>query len=570
MAEWQLLPRMDLHKKAVRRSDGSVSIATYTDPLTFLHGPHLRLDAGFYRIRVHCEAGRPRRPAQPVLGIEIIAQNRFHRGWRDFTAAELRDGYATLDFEVPPSIAMDHGIESAFEFRIMHLRNTGLTVHGIELQRIPSWEASLTPHTRWRLLGRLYPSWRQWARSPHVRIGRMTVTDALLWQCAPNLHLPAGSYRLDVNCRAGAVGDPARPVLRVRVETQHRVPIASRDFSAADLADGQGSIEFRVSDEFGVENGEHIHIEVRLSHFRNATLSVEAVDLHLLSRESEVSRSEFRAPATIRRRTEVLIIGNCQASLVAEAFRDNAFLSRQFRARHQWTELPANQHEQGKRELSECDILLVQDIHEWRDYPLREYLPDSVPLIRFPCLRFSSLWPFDAFSGPDDRQARHKDHPNFEFTYFDGLLGRLRKRIPDRNERFEAYRTLDIPGLIDYRRMHSFEERRLAAMDTTFGGAIGSFVLENFRTRRVFHTIAHPGREVLGMLLHQIAALLDIKRRLGRPRSLHELDRLQVPVHPIVARSLGVKWADERTKYLYRGEKITWETYIRRYIEYYG
>ena len=44
----------------------------------------------------------------------------------------------------------------------------------------------------------------------------------------------------------------------------------------------------------------------------------------------------------------------------------------------------------------------------------------------------------------------------------------------------------------------------------------------------------------------------------------------QVPVHPKVARDLGVKWADERTRYLNRGRQVTWEGYIRSYIEHYG
>jgi hypothetical protein len=44
----------------------------------------------------------------------------------------------------------------------------------------------------------------------------------------------------------------------------------------------------------------------------------------------------------------------------------------------------------------------------------------------------------------------------------------------------------------------------------------------------------------------------------------------QVPIHPKVARDLEVKWADERTRYLNRGRQVTWESYIRSYIEHYG
>ena len=52
--------------------------------------------------------------------------------------------------------------------------------------------------------------------------------------------------------------------------------------------------------------------------------------------------------------------------------------------------------------------------------------------------------------------------------------------------------------------------------------------------------------------------------------TLDHLNRLQVPVHPKVAQALGVIWARENTRYHYGGEQITWETYVRRYIEHYG
>ena len=44
----------------------------------------------------------------------------------------------------------------------------------------------------------------------------------------------------------------------------------------------------------------------------------------------------------------------------------------------------------------------------------------------------------------------------------------------------------------------------------------------------------------------------------------------QVPVHPKVARDLGVRWAHERTRYGVHGRQATWESYIRSYIEHYG
>ena len=140
--------------------------------------------------------------------------------------------------------------------------------------------------------------------------------------------------------------------------------------------------------------------------------------------------------------------------------------------------------------------------------------------------------------------------------------------------RFDAYRSLelpgDLPGVVNYRRLHQMEMRRLAAMDQKFGISIGSYILENFRERRIFHTTVRPNWQVFALLMQFVAKLVGS----SEPISLTEridagLRNPQVPVHPKVARDLGVKWADERTRYLNHGRQITWEQYIRSYIEHY-
>jgi hypothetical protein len=280
--------------------------------------------------------------------------------------------------------------------------------------------------------------------------------------------------------------------------------------------------------------------------------------------------TETRRLAGVSARRKIVVVGNCQGGLIAEAMRRDDALARQFTTRNHYIDLPINLHEQGKRELAACDILLAQDIRDWDSYPLRAYVRPSCTIVMFPCVSFASLWPFDAFNGPDDKEARRRDYPNYEFEYFDGLLGRLRREIPDPELRFAAYKALDVPGVIDVGRLHRFEERRLSKMDAAFGGSIGAYILENFRKRRVFHTTAHPNGVILGMLLRQIAARLGVKGSARGSAPLDELARLQVPIHPRVAATLGVTWVNEGTTYVCRGETMTWEAYIRKYISYYG
>jgi len=86
-----------------------------------------------------------------------------------------------------------------------------------------------------------------------------------------------------------------------------------------------------------------------------------------------------------------------------------------------------------------------------------------------------------------------------------------------------------------------------------------------------FHTTVRPNWEVFNLMMQFVAKLVGAAEPVQLTESVDaSLRNPQVPVHPKVARDLGVKWADERTRYLNRGRQVTWESYIRSYIEHYG
>jgi hypothetical protein len=108
-------------------------------------------------------------------------------------------------------------------------------------------------------------------------------------------------------------------------------------------------------------------------------------------------------------------------------------------------------------------------------------------------------------------------------------------------------------------------------MDKKLACDIGAFIIDSFRQRRVFHTTSHPTGELFGMLLDHVLRSIG-HAAVDRPAA--DLDRhfnvVQVPVHPAIARMFDVAWADERTAYVVSGHPMTWETYVRRYIEHFG
>ncbi len=567
-AERDLLASMEVQAPGRRDSDGGVSYSLFPPIRSMMFGPFLRLPAGFYCLTLSGVPGRPLQKGQPILGLEVIAQNRVLRGWMDVTAEELSRGVLAIYFEVPHELSIESGADAPFEFRMSAFGTCTFKVTRLALRSIDAADMPTSGEMTWRLLGRL----RLLPLPGDLALTPLSIGALKLGRPWTPLFLPTGFFRLELAFRLYKLRRPDHDALDIRLVNEEGQAIASEVFSGCDLEGGVASFLFEMPLDMSYDSGAPQKLRVEIRHFGNVTIRLHDLRILRLSATTEAGESRPRrlAPKAAGGKKKILIFGNCQGGLLANAFRSHAAFSGQFSVKHHSMELPANLHEQGKRDLEDCNILLIQDIREWEQYPLRNYVPDTLQIVRYPCIRFASPWPFDAFNGPDDRMARNWDYPNFEFTYFDGLLARLRQEVPDHAARFQAYKQLDIKGVIDPVRLHAFEERRLSAMDKKFSTGIGAYILENFRKRPVFYTTAHPNGVILNMLLKQLARELEVNRFIWPTRRLDALRNLQIPVHPLVAGALGLKWADETTRYLVRGEKVTWEDYFRKYISYYG
>ena len=587
---WSLLARLENTATGMRQADGSTRVRRNEAGGCVLYGPYLHLPAGRYRLSFRCQAGGARMAAQPVLGVEVIVLSRFQQAWRDFTAAELQPGGAALTFEVPPEHSIDSADAGRFEFRFFHFANAAVTITNVELERLTGDVQGTVAPRHWRLLGRLQKSWiGRRDRNGVVAVSRYEPAGCVLYGGWPYLRLAQGHYRVTVRGACGSPRDPGEAVLEIEVFAHSRwrsagwlkqlsrfpetngIPLVKQNVTSEAIASGAVSVDFAVPTDLALEAGADVPFDLRLHSLGKASLRITAVDLVKLG-EDEVPAPALPLPAlrpSGRRR--VVIIGNCQSETLRQGFAHLEMLNRRFEAKYHFVHLQQNQRDFVARDLEQCDILLVQDVRDWETFPLRDCVSGTAEVIKFPLVRFASLWPFDGWNGPNDRGAHDQEAPNLTFSYLDGLLGRLRKEIPDKEARFRAYRTLECPGVVNYRRLHQIEERRLAATDKQFGIAIGEFILANFQKRRLFHTTVRPNWQVFNLLLQYVANCVAVTE----PVSLNEsadvmLREPQIPVHPKVARDLGVRWAGERTRYIMHGREVTWESYIRSYIEHYG
>jgi hypothetical protein len=587
---WSLLARLENTAIGARQADGSTRVRRGASAGCILYGPYLHLPPATYRLSFRCDAGRARMAAQPVLGVEVIVLSRFQQAWRDFTAAELQGGGASMTFEVPREHSIDSEDAGRFEFCFFHFANAALAITGVELDRLTDEAQGAAARRQWRMLGRLRKSWiGHRGRDGAVTVSRYMPAGCVLYGCWPYLRLARGHYRLSVQVAGGTPRDIRQAVLGIEVSADRRwrragalkqlsrfpessgISQVRQDFTAAEIACGMVSVDFAVPTDLALETGADAPFDLRLHHHGNAALRIAAVDLVKLGEDEAPSPVMPMPGLRPSGRRRIVIIGNCQSETLRQRFAQLEVLNRRFEAKYHFVQLQQNQRDFVARDLEQCDILLVQDVRDWDRFPLRDCVPATADVIRFPLVRFASLWPFDGWNGPSDREAHEREAPNLTFPYLDGLLGRLRKEIPDKAARFDAYRALEGAGIVNYRRLHQLEQRRLAAMDKQFGIAIGDFMLTNFLKRRLFHTTVRPNWQVFNLLLQYIAKSVSVTE----PVSLTEkvdvmLREPQVPVHPKVARDLGVKWADQRTRYLVHGREISWESYIRSYIEHYG
>ena len=110
-------------------------------------------------------------------------------------------------------------------------------------------------------------------------------------------------------------------------------------------------------------------------------------------------------PAYRSARRKVVIIGNCQSETLRQGFARIETLNRLFEVKYHFIQLPKNLHEFAARDLETCDIVPIQDIRLWDEFPLRDCVRPGAEARRFPLVRFASPWPFDAWNGPGDKRG---------------------------------------------------------------------------------------------------------------------------------------------------------------------
>ncbi|MDR3463865.1 MAG: WcbI family polysaccharide biosynthesis putative acetyltransferase, partial [Beijerinckiaceae bacterium] len=319
--------------------------------------------------------------------------------------------------------------------------------------------------------------------------------------------------------------------------------LLSESTTASDI-DGWDSVSHAV---FVLELEDAFHVELDFEK------TLESRDLGELT---AYVASQTRAKAKSAALNNVIIVfGNCQAEAILACLRGHAsVVGYEFHYMRSF-EIP------GQPDAPLDDDALARCVRLWDQstplvkFPHRDRLPAGCKITTFPSLDFNLLWPLNAIEP--------RNHPDADFLfgpfpYGDRVINEVVGEGLSGEAGWAAYLERSERALANLGRLAEIERRRWDALERGLDVKMADHVFERFRSERLFSTYNHPSPT---MLSHTGAAILrasgfasgrdhdDVFREVRALFSWAFGDNYEVPVHPYVARTLGLEWWSEGMLY---------------------
>jgi len=265
----------------------------------------------------------------------------------------------------------------------------------------------------------------------------------------------------------------------------------------------------------------------------------------------------------------VVIVGNC----IAEGIATGLSSAKAAKSKFRFVAIPLHLRSLAEREslalIAEASHVFVQQLGVIDWALINSTMAAEGKMFPFPSLVLRSLWPFDSDNGYRDDVAQAL--PEGRIRHFDGALAKLRQIEPDKKKRISRYRDLDFEFSKRVDITAETQREFLHQIDASSDTCIGRFIEQNYRDRRLFYNSTHPSEIVFQELCAYCWRKLKLPGGLPTFTGIDSWKDWSVPVHPAIARRLGVVWAHEATRYRYctLGD-ITWQDWVEAYVETYG
>ncbi len=288
----------------------------------------------------------------------------------------------------------------------------------------------------------------------------------------------------------------------------------------------------------------------------------------------------------------VLLYGNCQtpflARLLAAARGDRGYLCVLNHAP------PGKEPEKPTAEqMRRCTLYLEQydsqpELPAWTvvgdiqryGLPLRTFLrnacPSDCPRIVFPSFVMTALWPFAAIGDP--RNVPEPDYVWGRFPYGNRLALEVLASGLTGPAALAAYIKRSAACMPNPQETLKTVRDKLERRDANCDVKIADYVWANFRERHMFLGYAHVRADAIGELAARLYDAMHpliggdgdaARQRLWAAASmLPDMDSLEEPIDPVVARGLGLKFYEPGMRFRWYNQYWTFEEYMTRYLAY--
>lgn len=199
---------------------------------------------------------------------------------------------------------------------------------------------------------------------------------------------------------------------------------------------------------------------------------------------------------------------------------------------------------------------------------LHRRLPSGCQVLRFPPYNSLCLWPF---AGSDPRLAVDPAR----YPWSDSVAAALAMEDLSDDALFDRYMQITTQRMPDLERRLRMDVARWQAADALSDIKSATWVERHFRGMKLFHTAGHLTAAPIAYMLWQLLERTTIVPRGELSRVHDEINTLlrlhdgqdfeSVPIHPLVAERLRLRFYDPNARYRWHAHEWTFREYILRY-----
>ncbi len=274
----------------------------------------------------------------------------------------------------------------------------------------------------------------------------------------------------------------------------------------------------------------------------------------------------------------LVIYGNCQAGALAYIFGADPVLSATYTMRY----VPSfDDGTPGARVLAPEETARTAIVFEQVDpivFPYRTAVPAGCPIVSFPSMDLTLLWPLITTAGYDE--APTPERPWGRFPQGDRVVVDCVDRELSVAEAMTFYEQHSAEYIGNLERRTALERGRLRAREAKADIKISDYLFDQIAKQNIFWSVNHPtmaplaelARRLLAAALPAVPALrkVAIDATIATLPPDGPLAFFRVPIHPVVVDYFDMEWyrREDGPNYGLRYEaRLTYEGYLRGMIE---